>query len=82
MAHELGQSLVSVLLIILGIFLMVSAYSRRVILLRLATLGMFRINPDSPGRMQRAWLFGIGVFLCMVGVALVLLDKLHSLKLI
>jgi hypothetical protein len=76
---ELGAFLVSVLLIVLGIFLMVAAYARTPILLRLASLGMFRINPDSPGRIPRLIMFCIGVTLCVVGLILVVVDKLHDL---
>jgi uncharacterized membrane protein YraQ (UPF0718 family) len=82
MSKELGPFLVSIILVLIGVFLMVSAYSRKPILLKLSTLGMFTINPDSPGRVARAWLFGIGVSLCTVGCLLIILDKLCSLKLL
>jgi hypothetical protein len=71
--------LVSICLILLGIFLMIAAYSRKPLLLKLASLGMFRIDPDSPGRVPRLIMFSIGVGLTVVGLALVVIDKLHEL---
>ena len=82
MAKELGSFLVNIVLTFLGVFLMFAAYSRDPLLLKLVTLGQLNINPDNPGRKQRAVIFGIGVFLIFVGVLLIVLDKLKSLGII
>ncbi len=82
MAETLGSFLVSVLLLVLGIFLMIAAYSRKPLLLKLASLGTVHIDPDSPGRRQRAIVFSIGIAFCAVGLLLIVLEKLKALGLL
>jgi hypothetical protein len=82
MTGTLGNFLVSVLLLILGIFLMIAAYSQKPLLLKLTGLGMINIHPDSPGRRQRAIVFYVGVAFCLVGLILILVQRLIELKLI
>jgi len=82
MANALGSFLVNIVLIFLGVFVMFSAYSRAPILLKLVTLGQLQIDPDSPGRKQRAIVFAVGVVLVLIGTALVVIDKMRSLSLI
>ena len=79
MANALGTFLVNVVLIVLGIFLMTAAYSRKPFLLKLASLGTIHIDPDSPGRRQRAILFSIGVAFSVVGLLLIVVEKLVGL---
>jgi divalent metal cation (Fe/Co/Zn/Cd) transporter len=79
MVEALGSFLVSIVLIFLGVFLMLTAYTRDPILLKVVTLGQLNIHPDSPGRNVRAVIFGTGAFLVFVGVVLIVLDKLSSL---
>jgi uncharacterized membrane protein YoaK (UPF0700 family) len=78
MATALGPFLVYVVLVFIGVFLMVAAYSRRPLLLRLATLGSLHIDPDHPGELPRAVMFGIGVTLVVVMIVLLLVDRLHA----
>lgn len=78
MVEGLGAFLVNVVLMFIGVFLMISAYSRNPLLLKIVTLGTFHIDPDNPGRVQRAVVFGIGVTLVSVGLIFVILDKLRS----
>jgi hypothetical protein len=80
MAEKLGPFLIEVLLLLLGIFLMLAAYSRKPLLLKLATLGTIHIDPDSPGRRQRAVVFGIGIALVLVAIAFIILDKVHLVR--
>lgn len=82
MDTALGSFLVSVVLIFIGVFVMFAAYSRNPLLLKIAALGLVRIDPDNPGRKQRAVIFAIGVMLILVGVVLIALDKLKSLGII
>jgi hypothetical protein len=79
MAAALGSLLVAILLIFLGMFLSIAAYSRKPILLRLVTIGFVRINPDSPGRVQRAVVFIAGMLLILVGVLLVVAERLKDM---
>jgi hypothetical protein len=79
MAESLGSFLVTVVLICIGVFLMIAAYSRKEILLKIATLGTLRIDPDNPGTTARAVMFGVGVTLVLVGLLLVILEKLRDL---
>jgi hypothetical protein len=66
-----------VVLDLLGGFLIIAACSRRESLLKVASLGMFRIDPDSPaGRRQRAILFTIGAVLMAVALALITIARL------
>ena len=78
MAEGLGGFLVNVVLMFIGVFLMISAYSRNKILLKLVSLGTIKIDPDNPGRSKRAVVFGIGVTLVVVGLIFVILDKLKG----
>ena len=78
MPEGLGAFLVSVVLMFIGVFLMISAYLRNALLLKLVSLGTIRIDPDSPGRKQRAVVFDIGVTLVVVGLIFVILDKLNG----
>ena len=78
MAEGLGAFLVNVVLMFIGVFLMISAYSRNPILLKLVSLGTIKIDPDNPGRTKRAVVFGIGVTLVVVGLISVILDKLKG----
>jgi purine-cytosine permease-like protein len=82
MAATLGAFLVSVLLMVLGIFLMIAAYSRKPLLLKIGVLGTMNIDPDWPGTRQRAIMFGVGVAFCAVGLLLVILEKLSALGLL
>jgi hypothetical protein len=61
---------------------MITAHSRKEVLLKLVTLGTIRIDPDSPGRTPRAVIFSIGVTLVLVGVLFVILEKLRDLGII
>jgi hypothetical protein len=79
MAQGLGSFLVDVVLIFVGVFLTLAAYSRVPLLLKVATLATFRIDPDEPGRTQRGWLFGIGIGPVIIGVLLIVVDKLKAL---
>lgn len=79
MAENLGTFLVTIILMFIGVFLVIAAYSRKEILLKIATLGTFRIDPDNPGRTQRAIVFGIGVTLVLVGLILIVIEKLVDL---
>jgi len=79
MIAALGNLLVPVLLIFVGIFLTIAAYSRNPVLLKIASVGTVKIDPDSPGKIQRAIVFGIGIGLILVGVILVVLDRLHGM---
>jgi hypothetical protein len=79
MAESLGSFLVTVVLMCIGVFLMIAAYSRKEILLKIATLGTLRIDPDNPGTTARAVMFGVGVTLVLVGLLLVILEKLRDL---
>jgi hypothetical protein len=56
-------------------------YSKEV-LLKIATLGTLRIDPDHPGTTARAVMFGVGVTLVLVGLLLILLEKLHDLGIV
>jgi hypothetical protein len=78
MAEGLGAFLINVVLMFIGIFLMVSAYSRNELLLKIVSLGTIKIDPDNPGKTQRAVVFGIGVTLVVVGLIFVILDKLRG----
>ena len=82
MVATLGSLLVPVLLIFVGIFLAIAAYSRNPVLLQIAALGTVKINPDSPGKTQRAIVFSVGIGLILVGVILVVLDRLHGMGLL
>ena len=78
----LGSFLVTVVLMFIGVFLMIAAYSRKEVLLKIAVLGLLRIDPDKPGETTRAVMFGVGVTLVLVGVLLILLEKLHDLGIV
>jgi hypothetical protein len=80
--NTLGSFLVVVVVMLLGVFLMIAAYSRKPVLLRIATLGTLRINPDSPGRKQRAIMFSIGVALTLISLGLIIIEKLGALGLL
>ncbi|QDO82381.1 hypothetical protein FM037_02910 [Shewanella psychropiezotolerans] len=80
--ESLGTFLVTVLLMFIGVFLMICAYSKKPILLKIATLGTFEINPDNPGKIQRAVVFSVGVTLVLVGLLLIVLEKLIELGII
>jgi divalent metal cation (Fe/Co/Zn/Cd) transporter len=82
MATTLGAFLVSVLLMVLGIFLMIAAYSRKPLLLKIGVLGTMNIDPDWPGQYQRAIMFSVGVAFCAIGLLLVVLEKLSALGLL
>ena len=82
MAASLGSFLVTVVLMFIGVFLMIAAYSRKEVLLKIATLGTLRIDPDHPGTTARAVMFGVGVTLVLVGLLLILLEKLHDLGIV
>ena len=82
MAESLGTFLVTIVLMFIGVFLMICAYSKKPILLKIATLGTFTIDPDNPGRMQRAVVFSIGATLVLVGLLLVIIEKLSTLGII
>jgi hypothetical protein len=82
MAESLGSFLVTVVLMFIGVFLMIAAYSRKEVLLKIATLGTLRIDPDNPGTTARAVMFGVGVTLVLVGLVLILLEKLHDLGIV
>lgn len=82
MTESLGSFLVTVILMFIGVFLMIAAYSRKEVLLKIATLGTLRIDPDNPGTTARAVMFGVGVTLVLVGLLLVLLEKLHDLGMV
>ena len=82
MAELLGTFLVTIVLMFIGVFLMMCAYSRKPILLKIATLGTFTIDPDNPGRTQRAVVFSIGITLVLVGLLLVVIEKLSELGVI
>lgn len=79
MAETLGSFLVLVVLIFIGVFLMIAAYSKKEILLKLATLGTFKIDPDHPGTTARAVMFGVGVTLVLVGLLLIILERVPGL---
>lgn len=70
-----GTFAVSIVLVLLGIFLTIAAYSRKPILLKIASLGM-EIDPDTPGQRRRAVIFVIGILLILVGVVLIIIEKL------
>ena len=78
--EALGTFLVTVVVMLIGVFLMIAAYSRKPILLKIATLGLLHIDPDTPGWKQRAVMFSIGVLLVVVSVGLIVLEKLVSLE--
>ena len=82
MAESLGGFLVTIVLMFIGVFLMIAAYSRKEVLLKIATLGSLRIDPDNPGTTARAVMFGVGVTLVLVGLLLILLEKLHNLGIV
>jgi hypothetical protein len=73
-----GTFAVTIVLVLLGIFLMIAAYSRKPILLKIASLGTMEIDPDSPGRRQRGVMFSIGIVLIMVGLILIVIEKLAA----
>ena len=79
MAETLGSFLVTVVLIFIGVFLMIAAYSRKEVLLKIATLGTLRIDPDNPGTTPRAVMFGVGVTLVLVSLLLLVLEKIQGL---
>jgi divalent metal cation (Fe/Co/Zn/Cd) transporter len=80
MAETLGSFLVTVVLIFIGVFLMIAAYSSKEVLLKIATLGTLKIDPDNPGKTPRAVMFGVGVTLVLVSLLLIVLEKLQSLN--
>jgi hypothetical protein len=82
MVAALGSLLVPVLFIFVGVFLTIAAYSRNPVLLRIASVGTVKIDPDSPGKTQRAIVFSTGIGLILVGVVLVVLDRLHGMGLL
>jgi len=66
-----------IVLDLLGTFLIIAAFSGREILLKVASLGMFCMDPDSPARRrQRAILITIGVGLMVVAAALITIARL------
>ena len=77
--EALGTFAVTTVLVVIGVFLMIAAYSEKEILLKLAVLGMFKIDPDHMGKTQRNVLFALGVFLVVVGAVLIVVEKLVSL---
>jgi hypothetical protein len=82
MAKVLGSALAPVLLVFLGMFLSIAAYSRKPLLLKIASIGLIHIDPDHPGQTQRAILFSVGMLMIFVGLALLVLDRLHGLGLV
>lgn len=78
----LGTFFVTVLVMLIGVFLLVAAYSRKPILLKIATFWLMDIDPDNPGRRQRAIMFTIGAALITVSLGLIVLQKLVELGLI
>lgn len=80
--EALGTFLVLVVVMLIGMFLMIAAYSRKPILLNIAALGLIKIDPDWPGRRQRAVMFSVGVVLVIGSAAFVALEKLVALKII
>ncbi len=78
MAEALGDLLAPIILVVLGIFLAIAAYSRKPILLKLAVLGTFTIDPDSPGQRARAIMFGLGIILVLIGAGLVIFERVVS----
>jgi hypothetical protein len=79
---RLGSSAVELILVLIGVFLAIAAYSRKPVMLRLATLGTFRIDPDHPGETARLVLFTVGVTVIVLGVLLLFVDRLSDLGLI
>ena len=79
MQSSLGSFLVTIVVMFIGVFLMICAYSRKPILLKLATLGTFTIDPDNPGTIQRAVVFSVGVTMVVIGLILIVVEKLSNL---
>jgi hypothetical protein len=79
---RLGSSLAELAVLMIGVFLAVAAYSRKPVLLRIASLGTVRIDPDSPGIAARRVLFICGVCLIIASALLLFLERLRDLALI
>lgn len=77
-----GSATVELLLVLIGVFLAIAAYSRKPVLLKLATLGSLQIDPDHPGTAARRMLFIAGMIMIGVGVLLLFLERLHDLGLL
>jgi hypothetical protein len=76
-----GASAVELVVLLIGVFLSIAAYSRQPVLLRVATLGTLRIHPDSPGTAARRTLFICGVVLIVVAAVLLFSERLRDLGL-
>jgi hypothetical protein len=79
---KFGPALAELAVLIIGVFLAIAAYSRRPVLLKIATLGTVRIDPDSPGIAPRRILFICGVCLIVASALLLFLERLRDLALI
>ena len=82
MTKSLGIFFVDVVLIFVGVFLMITAYSRKTVLLKIATLGTLKIDPDNPGTTARAVVFTIGVMLVIFGLLFIILERLKELGMV
>jgi hypothetical protein len=79
---RLGPALAELAVLMIGVFLAVAAYSRKPLLLRIAALGMMRIDPDNPGTVARRVLFICGICLIVASAMLLFLERLRDLALI
>jgi len=76
---RLGPALAELIVLMVGVFLAIAAYSRRPVLLKIATLGTLRIDPDNPGTAARRTLFICGVALIIASALLLFFERLHEL---
>lgn len=77
--ENIGWIGASLVLVFLGIFAMIAAYSREPLLLKIATLGTFKIDPDNPGTTARAVMFTLGACLIVFAVLLLVVERLADL---
>jgi hypothetical protein len=79
---KFGPAVAELVVLIIGAFLAIAAYSRKPVLLKIATLGTVRIDPDSPGTAARRIVFICGICLIAASALLLFLERLRELALI
>jgi hypothetical protein len=79
---RLGPALAELVILMIGVFLAVAAYSRKPVLLKIAALGTIRIDPDNPGTAARRVLFICGVCLIIASALMLFVGRLRDLALV
>jgi hypothetical protein len=79
---RLGPAVAELVVLMIGVFLAIAAYSRKPLLLKIATLGSLRIDPDNPGTIARRILFICGVCLVIASAVLLFFERLRDLGLV